>query len=88
MRPHGRSSTVRQWPLFLLRVFGCPTVVKYRDNILSNHNVTCRAASSGAGDSAESCWGEFLIIFHVSIKYSNIFKRINLMLPYCYPMGP
>lgn len=25
-----------------------------------NHYVMCRAASSGAGDSAESCWGEFL----------------------------
>lgn len=24
-----------------------------------NHYVMCRAASSGAGDSAESCWGEF-----------------------------
>ena len=26
------------------------------------HYVMCRAAYGGAGDSAESCWGEFLVI--------------------------
>lgn len=50
-------------------VFGCPNVVKYRGSRLPNHYVMCRAASSGAGDSAESCWGEFLlfILFYITI---------------------
>lgn len=44
--------------------------VKYRDSRLPNHYVMCRAASSGAGDSAESCWGKFLFIypFNIAIK--------------------
>lgn len=45
-----------------LRLSGCPNVVKSRDSRLLNHYVMCRAASSGAGDSAESCWGEFYSI--------------------------
>lgn len=56
--------------IFSFRLFGCPNVVKYRGSRLPNHYVMCRAASSGAGDSAESCWGEFLLIFlfHVTIQ--------------------
>lgn len=52
------------------RLFDCPNAVKYRGNRLPNHYVMCRAASSGAGDSAESCWGEFLLIipFHITIQ--------------------
>lgn len=44
------------------RLSGGPDAVKYRGSRLPNHYVMCRAASSGAGDSAESCWGEFLLI--------------------------
>jgi hypothetical protein len=29
----------------------------------SDYYVMCRAASGGAGDSAESCWGEFCLIY-------------------------
>lgn len=52
------------------RLFGCPQAVKYRGSRLPSHYVMCRAASSGAGDSAESCWGEFLLIitFHITIQ--------------------
>ncbi len=50
---------------FLYTLFGRPNAVKYRGSRrLPNHYVMCRAASSGAGDSAESCWGEFLVIIH------------------------
>lgn len=27
-----------------------------------SHYVMCRAAYGGAGDSAESCWGKFLVL--------------------------
>lgn len=55
---------------FLFRLFGYPNAMKYRGSRLPNHYVMCRAASSGAGDSAESCWGEFLLIilFYITVQ--------------------
>lgn len=57
------AAAARRWLLSPVRLFGHHHAVKYRGSRLPNHYVMCRAASSGAGDSAESCWGEFFINF-------------------------
>lgn len=40
--------------------------------IHSHYYVMCRAAYGGAGDSAESCWGEFLFISVIEMATKNM----------------
>lgn len=68
---HGRHQRRGLWPLMVSGVaLRTPSNIALVASPI--HYVMCRAASSGAGDSAESCWGEIFFLsnffFHVKNK--------------------